>query len=148
MKNAYRSLQENAEEDAGGEISGFWRKLWRLKIPLKMKLFLWQAATGCLPTKFQLQTRHVPIDAICPFCLSEVESIVHILVNCPLAQECWNKLGYDVDLQVSGSFISWLNLVFDRFKGDRRREIVMLCWSIWRSRNALVCPVGLESKGS
>ncbi|KAL8115127.1 hypothetical protein AgCh_021812 [Apium graveolens] len=36
---------------------GFWRKLSNLKIPVKVKHFLWQAVTGCLPTKDALRVK-------------------------------------------------------------------------------------------
>ena len=47
-KNSHRVLQ-----------SSFWRKIWNLHIPNKIKLFTWRACQDILPTKDNLYHRHV-----------------------------------------------------------------------------------------
>lgn len=51
VKSGYIVLQEAKPSIITADNSGFWRKLWQLKIPSKMKNFLWRAVTNCLPTK-------------------------------------------------------------------------------------------------
>ena len=72
VKSAYKLLEAIPAIEAESSYSGLWRKLWNLKISTKVRFFLWQASSGCLPTKSQLQTRHVPVDAVCPLCQLEV----------------------------------------------------------------------------
>ncbi|KAL8121558.1 hypothetical protein AgCh_018338 [Apium graveolens] len=57
VKSAYLLLQEIKGGYQVSNNSGFWRKLWNLKIPSKVKHFLWRAITGCLPTKDQLRVK-------------------------------------------------------------------------------------------
>ena len=51
VKSAYLLTQEAKNENGIAANSGFWRKLWNLKIPPKVKNFLWRACTNSLPTK-------------------------------------------------------------------------------------------------
>lgn len=62
--------------------SGFWRKMWNLKIPPKVKNFLWRAVSDCLPTRDQLRIRHVAVNLMCLVCNEAPESAFHSLVNC------------------------------------------------------------------
>jgi len=41
------------------QVNGNWKKLWGKRIPQKVKVFLWCAVRGYLPTRQQLQSRGV-----------------------------------------------------------------------------------------
>lgn len=62
VHSCYRLLQ--------GEVTSiyhqFWKKLWSLKIPGKVGIFLWRVCRGCLPTASALALKHVDIDVLCP----------------------------------------------------------------------------------
>lgn len=61
VKSVYNLLQDLNGDWVENANSGFWRRLWNLKIPPKVKNFLWRAANGYLPTKAALRLKHVPI---------------------------------------------------------------------------------------
>uniref|UniRef100_A0A803QFT1 Reverse transcriptase domain-containing protein n=1 Tax=Cannabis sativa TaxID=3483 RepID=A0A803QFT1_CANSA len=138
VKSAYKVLQDIQGHTGTTANSGFWRKLWNLKVPPKVKNFLWQASTNCLPTKTQLKIKHVPIDDKCPFCLADHETINHVLVLCPFSQACWAGLNVGDPGSMQGSFADWLLQMFEKWSGHDRYLISMLCWSLWKSRNSLV----------
>lgn len=50
VKSVYSTICDRIEANQLSSNSGFWRKIWNLKISLKVKHFLWRALTGCLPT--------------------------------------------------------------------------------------------------
>lgn len=56
VKTAYSLVQELRGVQRTSDNSGFWWSLWNLKIPAKVKFFLWSAAIGCLSTKDKLKT--------------------------------------------------------------------------------------------
>ncbi|KAL8149774.1 hypothetical protein AgCh_006690 [Apium graveolens] len=85
VKSAYLMIQESKCDRMLEDNSGFWRKMWNLKIPPKVKNFLWRALSNCLPTKDLLRQRHVQISAVCPTCNDHNESILHSLVQCSFA---------------------------------------------------------------
>ncbi|PNT62574.1 hypothetical protein BRADI_4g05372v3 [Brachypodium distachyon] len=70
-----------------------WRKLRRLKVPLKVKFFGWKGLYNTIPCLATLANRHVPVSAQCPVCPNEVEDLKHVLFTCSRAQEVWHFLG-------------------------------------------------------
>ena len=64
--------------------------VWKTIALPKIKCFLWQGSHKSIPAREVLDARGlVPIS--CPLCNAEVESIIHILRDCPLAKEFWNS---------------------------------------------------------
>lgn len=99
VKSAYH-LQMRAQSAATeGECSTarkdgkFWKFLWSMSIPPKVKAFLWRACFGILPTNELLRRRHLKKDGLCPCCLIEVESVAHCLWSCPAANDVWLETG-------------------------------------------------------
>ena len=66
-----------------------WRKFWKLQLPGKVKHFLWRAFHDTLSTHFNLYRRKIRDLPLCTICLQDVETIPHILWQCPLAQNTW-----------------------------------------------------------
>jgi hypothetical protein len=54
VKSAYFYARENLLDNRELRVEGKWRRIWELKIPQKMKEFLWRVARGCLPTRERL----------------------------------------------------------------------------------------------
>ncbi|XP_074342398.1 uncharacterized protein LOC141679917 [Apium graveolens] len=138
VRSAYAALNESREVTHASDNSGFWRKIWNLKIPLKVKHFLWRALTGCLPTKEQLLSRRVAVIEQCPVCNLESDTVSHILITCPFAKLCWTKVGCQIDTHMNQSFQEWLSGAVQKYKGEELLRICMVCWSIWKNRNSIV----------
>jgi hypothetical protein len=67
---------------AGGLGSeSIWRKLWKLLIPGKVKIFAWRALHGCIPCHVTL-AKHITNVVNCPVFQTEAEDIRHILFSC------------------------------------------------------------------
>ena len=64
-------------------ITSLQSHVWKIKAPSKMKHFLWQAISGCVATAERLTYRHLDTDRSCPRCAGPVESINHLLIECP-----------------------------------------------------------------
>lgn len=45
-----------------------WKKLWSVKVAPRVKIFMWRACTGALPTKVNLCQRVCQVDPICELC--------------------------------------------------------------------------------
>lgn len=126
VKSAYAALIEQRGSQVSSANSGFWRKLWNLKIPLKIKHFLWRASSDVLPTKEQLRAKRVEVCALCPVCNLTLESTFHILVGCEFASSCWNIAGYTNGQQGATSFAEWFDGALQRFKKDEVHVISMI----------------------
>ncbi|XP_060961840.1 uncharacterized protein LOC133032039 [Cannabis sativa] len=138
VKTAYFLLQKNKPQLTGADNSGFWCKMWHLKIPPKVKNLLWRAITDCLPTCLQLVTKHVNISGLCPVCTNQAESIVHALLTCPFDMSCWHTLGITYDTNHPYSFGGWFEKVLMALDEDIVSRAAMLCWAIWNACNLVV----------
>ena len=66
-----------------------WRYMWDLTEPSVTKLFLWKAGNDLLPTKGNLFKRKIVEERSCPVCNAEIETIMHVLWTCPVANDIW-----------------------------------------------------------
>lgn len=131
-------IQQGANMSLMADNSGFWRKLLNLKIPAKVKKFLWRASTGCLPTKVQLRNKRVNVNVECPVCNMVPKSIYHILVSCTFARACLNAVGIWTGDQVQYCFMEWLAAISKLKQSEYINKVVMLLWSLWKNMNDIV----------
>lgn len=59
VRSAYKLLQRQKGDWNIGVNMVFWRMLWNIKAPPKVLSVIWRAVNHCLPTKTQLQVKHV-----------------------------------------------------------------------------------------
>lgn len=138
VKSAYVRLQELRGTSNTLDSSGFWRKLWQLKIPSKVKNFLWRAVTNCLPTKDLLRVRSVQVNALCSTCNLLDESVLHALVSCSFADACYQLTEFISPQGTFSSFSEWLQQLFSQKVKSEIEALVMVCWLIWKNRNDIV----------
>ncbi|KAK4428034.1 putative ribonuclease H protein [Sesamum alatum] len=72
-------------ETGQGSPKDFWRSLWGMKIPPRVRIFIWRACNGAFPTLEKLARRRIEIETQCPFCVEPVESLMHLLLYYPVA---------------------------------------------------------------
>ena len=138
VKSAYKLLQLQKGQWHSSDNSSLWKLLWRVKAPPKSINMVWRALSQCLPTKTILHAKRVPINLLCPVCDGAEESIVHALVSCPFADQCWRRRG-GMYLNCQGlNFNEWLQRMFDRTGREEQGEIVNLCWTIYTTRKSRI----------
>jgi hypothetical protein len=120
----------------------FLRKyLWKLKIPLKIKIFMWFLNNKVLLTKDNLAKRKWKGCQKCCFC-NESETIQHLFLTCPFAKIIWRMIYLTYNLpppaNITNMFGKWLNGVGKTDKAKIRIGISAVCWSIWTSRNDMI----------
>ncbi|XP_060965568.1 uncharacterized protein LOC133034491 [Cannabis sativa] len=104
IKSAYSHLQSvNGSWNSSME-EDVWKMLWKIKAPPKILHFVWKALSGCLPTRTQFHSKHVPVDLHCVFCNFTEESIFHVLVQCSFAHSCWLRSALGVWHSVATNF--------------------------------------------
>jgi hypothetical protein len=81
-KSLYNCLTHGGVKDKLNDI------LWKCKVPLKVKVFLWQAWHNKLPTAESLVKRNWQGSPSCCLC-GKVETVDHILFECVFAQYVW-----------------------------------------------------------
>jgi len=70
-----------------------WKRIWNLKLPGKVKIFIWRCMHNAIPCMGVLADRHIVTSGQCPLCSTYVESVSHMLFKCRRAKEVWKGLG-------------------------------------------------------
>ena len=81
-----------AETSHGALHTSFWRKIWNLHIPPKIKLFTQKACQDILPTKANLCHRHILDSPTCETCKTGSETVGHPFWDCPSTSKVWSTL--------------------------------------------------------
>lgn len=117
------------------------QEIWHMKIPLKIKIFMWYLKRGVVLTKDNLARRNWNGNKACCFC-SKPETIQHLFVECHYAKILWRAihlvLGIPPLVNIELLFNNWSK------QGGHKHNILLLtgaaaiCWSIWLTRNDTV----------
>ena len=62
--------------------SEFWRNLWGMEVPSKVKNFVWRACKEALPMKWNLFRRKITTSALCENCGVYDEDCAHAIFYC------------------------------------------------------------------
>lgn len=97
--------------------------IWKLKLQPRVKIFLWKAVNGWLPTKQFFATRGISLDPHCDLCPDSIEDMMHVLFHCPFAHSVWETSGLmegiNLSLQQMGE---WLGIPISRLSPMERRN--------------------------
>jgi hypothetical protein len=120
----------------------FLRKyIWKLKVPLEIKIFMWFLHRNVILTKDNLAKQNWNGWKKCAFCDSD-ESINHLFFYCPFAHLVWRVIQYTFNIppptNVTNMFGNWLNGVEKKDKARIRIGICALTWAIWNCRNDVI----------
>lgn len=131
VKSCYRALV--GDHNSADRV--IWALIWKIKIPPKARFFFWQACVSCLPTADLLRMKKVDCPEYCQVCQNDSESIIHILVNCDLAKECWVLFNIQVNTDDNETFAEWTTQIFQALNKEQICLFIMICWYIWMARN-------------
>jgi hypothetical protein len=125
----------------GSEAIPYNNIIWKLKLPLKIKIFLWYLYKGVILTKDNLARRHWQRDSKCSFCSSK-ETIQHHLFDCHFAKFVWRTIHIFFNLTPPTSVHNMFTDCLLGFNGKLKSKIlvgaVAFRWEIWLTRNNLV----------
>jgi hypothetical protein len=114
---------------------------WKLKIPIKIKIFFWYLQRGIILTKDNLVRKNWKESQKCCFCNAN-ETIKHLLFNCHHAKQIWRIVylatGLPPPKSVPHMFGNWLHNQDDKMKKITMAGMAALCWAIWRCRNDII----------
>jgi len=76
---------------------------WCLKVPLKIKIFIWYPYKGVTLTKDNLARKNWQGDLTCSFCNAN-ENIQHLFFDCPLVRFIWCTIHVSFNITPPESF--------------------------------------------
>ena len=122
--------------------TAFWKCLWGLKVPPKIRCFLWKSMHGALATKANLFRRKSSPSPMCPLCNRHDETTEHLFLRCPWVVTVW--FGGCLNLRLQGmdlcDWVVWLKETFLSVRGtkeekcERLQYVAFCCWHIWLAR--------------
>ena len=118
-----------------------WSKIWRIKVPSRIRMFLWKVAHKILPSKGFLNKRFNVDNQMCSWCNIDREDQDHILWTCQGAREVWESVSGWWEIRLPPSFFQGnlevvLGTVTDAMSAQSWEiTISATLWSLWLARN-------------
>ena len=123
---------------SNGEASCFdWKRVWRMNVANKVKVFVWQLAHNSLQVKKNIARRGVKLDTLCPICQRFDEDMGHLFLKCKTMRLCWLLLNLE---EVRVSFLQlrtgrdMLEKIWT-LQDEIQQKIILLLWCWWSARN-------------
>lgn len=110
-----------------------------MKVPRKIKFFLWRAIHDIIPTNFNLKSRGIDLLSAYPICNVAFESMDHVLIKCPRAQLIWSKIYQlpSMDDAYNNNFGERWSTINSSCPKEELNIFAITCWSIWNDRNTI-----------
>jgi ribonuclease HI len=147
VKSAYKmyALYLNDDRQAGTSSGStgserektIWKQMWNLECPPKVHHFLWRVGRDSLPTRMNIQRRHVDLDTRCAVCNTGFENGGHLFVTCAAAKKAWRALSLEdarCVLLNCGSGLELLERIL-AMPYERKMKCVAFLWCWWTERN-------------
>ena len=144
VKSAYHllrsKLRREAPSSSGGVGNSFWKVIWGLDVPPRIRLFCWKVGVGALPTRGNISRRLSNFDMKCAFCGHLEDSDTHALFECPMAVEVGSvsDFGHNLwrpGLMTAEDYIREAATVLDY---QQLGEFVAVMWEVWNERNRYI----------
>ena len=117
---------------------GSWSKLWKLKVPSKIKVFVWRLARHSIPTADVLHHRNMSTTVGCQICHAVEDSWRHALLSCTMARSVWALMDEDLVEHLTVNDIpeakQWLFMLNDSLNQEDFTRVVVSLWAIWTAR--------------
>ncbi len=119
------------------------------EVPQKIKLFLWKACQGILPTTHNLFRRKVSITVTSSFCDEGFESTEHILYDCDFALEVrgLSSLAMVNHWPRENSFADFVQYALQTLSSPDIELLFTLAWKLWMARNDRLWDYHLATPG-
>lgn len=120
------------------------KQIWKTKVPMKLKHFLWRLLTKSLALGSNLRRRHVTRFDQCRHCCSAEETEEHIFFDCPYAKSIWRASGVSNTIinSSTSSLEEKIEACLQCSLSARLEHIqdypIWILWRLWKSRNMVM----------
>ncbi|XP_057779931.1 uncharacterized protein LOC130998532 [Salvia miltiorrhiza] len=135
------SLRHRTEASSSSSDDSLWHWIWGIEVLPKIKLFMWKCLAGVIPTSKALISCSIDVDPLCRHCGNGLETLEHVLRDCPLASFVWEISSLRLQpISISGhcSTAERFDIIRQIPHGEVHKTFANLAWAIWYSRNLLV----------
>ena len=117
----------------------FWKGVWRLRVPNKIKYFIWRACNDDLPTMSNLYHRQITLSDKCELYQLCPEDPLHDLWSSKDVEKVWSSF-HCFHQSCSPPPMNFSDLLsrFLQVQEDYRKEVFAIsAWLLWNRRNAI-----------
>ncbi|KAL2939333.1 hypothetical protein RDABS01_000165 [Bienertia sinuspersici] len=137
VREAYRwAIMEDQAACSNGS-DPIWAKIWKLKVPPKVRLFIWKACWDILPHNCNLANKQIRNDRSCARCGAEEDNL-HALRDCSWVRRIWENEKASWCKEGATTFREWIACLSGENKYGQLEAFAMVTWSIWNARNDLI----------
>ncbi|KAH1097585.1 hypothetical protein J1N35_014506 [Gossypium stocksii] len=140
VRSAYKLLESNVANPRAYTLQNiykkFYKKLWLLNIPGKIKITIWRLSWNFLPTQVNLMHKKVTNNASYPRYGEKTETTDHVFRECPVTVEMWSELTFQHMLRNQNMDLEqWLTWVIEQLNPWQCSIFCCTIWAIWGARN-------------
>ncbi|KAK8664005.1 hypothetical protein V6N13_083809 [Hibiscus sabdariffa] len=139
VKSGYKLLRNGCSAAQSNLVSRFYKQLWAVNLPPKLKITMWRVANKFIPTFASLRSKRLNVNDVCPLCQSSSETLEHLLRDCYFVLELHNAL--DVSISQSADtddWFTWLAVLFCSLNESVKMRLIVSYWAVWFTRNKVV----------
>ncbi|KAK4435003.1 putative ribonuclease H protein [Sesamum alatum] len=116
---------------------GFWKWLWAAHVSARIWVQIWKFCSEAALTMENLARRNPSVETKCVMCDAGVESMKHILLECPFTNVVWalSNLPWRVIDSWNAGAAAWFSATLRQFGQVDGPRFLTLCWALWRNRN-------------
>ncbi|KAJ1689899.1 hypothetical protein LUZ63_014054 [Rhynchospora breviuscula] len=115
--------------------------LWKLKVPPKVRIFLWLVLLDRILTQQNLMLRNWPTISTCKCCSTDcLETSVHLSIECDFAKQIWTLVRSRFNLSPLSALDLHAFWTHNRTIIDDLWDVIWAAsiWAIWKERNRRV----------
>jgi len=139
VRSAYKMCMQELLDVNHFKAQGNWDLIWKLKVPPKVKNFIWRVCRNTLPTRLRLKEKGVNCDPTCALCNLTEEDSFHIFFRCPGSCNIWSMCDFfNTENNVINQGQENASVIFQLLQvlnGDEAALFCCILWSIWKQRN-------------
>ncbi|XP_017635845.1 uncharacterized protein LOC108477876 [Gossypium arboreum] len=104
IKSGYRALLTEKSQCSKYKSAvidnnkNFYKLLWELQLPSKLKIYMWRLINDYVPHFTNLLKRRLCVDNACPLCKESPEDSDHLLWYCDIIRQLWHFLNIPIAL--------------------------------------------------
>ncbi|KAL9839956.1 putative reverse transcriptase zinc-binding domain-containing protein [Arabidopsis thaliana] len=90
VKSAFAMLTN--DDSPRQDMSSLYGRVWKVQAPERVWVFLWLVVNQAIMTNFERKRRHLCDSDVCQVCRGGIESILHVLRDCPAMSGIWDRI--------------------------------------------------------
>ncbi|XP_073019483.1 uncharacterized protein [Primulina eburnea] len=139
VKGGYQKaigFYDNPKNQSRNMLEGWWKFIWSISVPPKVRIFWWRLSKDLIPTASNLKMHHIPTAETCHYCGFGKESTIHALFTCHQSREVWKQTTYwswikKITNAPTLEICLWLKWTLTKTDFE---NLAVYTWAFWKAR--------------